>query len=121
MGVFILLNFKEARKNKGLSQADVAIALDVAVPTYNRYEKGQRECPYSTLLQLSAIFGCTIDYLLGNAPAQPAAAPTLSPAEATALKKYRQLTPAGRTQLDTYLDFLLSQEPASAIKRKTAT
>lgn len=116
-----MLNFKEARKNKGLSQADVAVALDVAVPTYNRYEKGQRECPYSTLLQLSAIFGCTIDYLLGNAPAQPAAAPTLAPAEAAALKKYRQLTPTGRTQLDTYLDFLLSQEPTSAIKRKTAT
>lgn len=119
--MFILLNFKEARKNKGLSQADVAIALDVAIPTYNRYEKGQRECSYSTLLQLSAIFGCTIDYLLGNAPAQPAAAPTLAPAEAAALKKYRQLTPTGRSQLDTYLDFLLSQESASAIKRKTAT
>lgn len=59
--------------------------------------------------------------LLGNAPAQPAAAPTLAPAEAAALKKYRQLTPAGRSQLDIYLDFLLSQEPASAIKRKTAT
>lgn len=123
--MFILLNFKEARKNKGLSQADVAIALDVAIPTYNRYEKGQRECSYSTLLQLSAIFGCTIDYLLGNAPAQTAAAPTLAhtlaPAEAAALKKYRQLTPTGRSQLDTYLDFLLSQESASAVKRKTAT
>ena len=70
---------------------------------------------------MSKLFGCTIDYLLGNAPAQTAAAPTLAPAEAAALKKYRQLTPSGRSQLDTYLDFLLSQESASAIKRKTAT
>ena len=38
-----------------------------------------------------------------------------------ALRKNRQLTPAGRSQLDTYLDFLLSQESASAVKRKTAT
>ena len=70
---------------------------------------------------MSKLFGCTIDYLRGNAPAQPATATTLAPAEAATLKKYRQLTPAGRSQLDTYLDFLLSQESASVIKRKTAT
>lgn len=118
-------NFKVARKEKEYSQEAVARMLGVTTQAYGRYENGQRECSYSTLLQLSTIFGCTIDYLLGNSPAQPASAPTLAhtlaPAEAAALKKYRQLTPAGRSQLDTYLDFLLSQESASAIKRKTAT
>ena len=114
-------NFKVARKEKEYSQEAVARMLGVTTQAYGRYENGQRECSYSTLLQLSAIFGCTIDYLLGNAPAQSAAAPTLAPAEAAALRKYRQLTPTGRSQLDTYLDFLLSQESASAIKRKTAT
>lgn len=41
--------------------------------------------------------------------------------EMTIETELEQLTPAGRSQLDTYLDFLLSQESASAVKRKTAT
>uniref|UniRef100_UPI004029C81B helix-turn-helix transcriptional regulator n=1 Tax=Mitsuokella multacida TaxID=52226 RepID=UPI004029C81B len=114
-------NFKVARKEKEYSQEAVARMLGVTTQAYGRYENGQRECSYSTLLQLSTIFGCTIDYLLGNSPAQPASAPTLTTAEAAALRKYRQLTPAGRSHLDTYLDFLLIQESASAVKRKTAT
>lgn len=117
----MLNNIRSARVSCGLTQEIVATSLKVARQTYGRYESGDRECNYETLVKLSKLFGCTIDYLLGNAPAQPAAAPALSPAEAATLKKYRQLTPAGRSQLDTYLDFLLSQESASAIKRKTAT
>lgn len=72
-------NFKVARKEKEYSQEAVARMLGVTTQAYGRYENGQRECSYSTLLQLSAIFGCTIDYLLGNAPAQPVAAPALAP------------------------------------------
>lgn len=41
--------------------------------------------------------------------------------EMTIETELEQLIPAGRSQLDTYLDFLLSQKSASAVKRKTAT
>ncbi len=54
-------------------------------------------------------------------PPLPPSTPALTPQEQDLLRKNRQLTPAGRSQLDTYLDFLLSQESASAVKRKTAT
>lgn len=56
-----------------------------------------------------------------NQPPLPPSTPALTPQEQDLLRKNRQLTPAGRSQLDTYLDFLLSQESASAVKRKTAT
>lgn len=110
---------KMLRELKGLSQADCAKALGLDRTTYVKYENGGSV--RRNVEKLARFFRVSTDYLLGNTPAQPAAAPTLAPAEAAALRKYRQLTTAGRSQLDTYLDFLLSQESASAIKQKTAT
>lgn len=59
-------NFRAARKALKLTQEDVAKALQVDRTTYVRYESGQRECSFETLLKLADYLNVSTDYLLGR-------------------------------------------------------
>lgn len=56
----------EERKNKDLSQAQLAEILGVSQQTISKYENGSREPDNATLLKLSKIFNVPTDYLLEN-------------------------------------------------------
>ena len=58
--------FKEARKDRNLTQDEVAQKLSITRQAYGRYENGERECSFDTLRKLSKIFSTSIDYLLCN-------------------------------------------------------
>lgn len=60
------MNIKDIRLRKGLSQADVAAALDVSSVVYSRYETGSRQLPIEVLIQLADVFGCSVDHILGR-------------------------------------------------------
>lgn len=53
------------RKAKGLSQFEVAKAINVTKNAITNYEAGVREPDYDTLIKLAEFFGETSDYLLG--------------------------------------------------------
>lgn len=63
-----MLNLKELRKKRKLTQADLAEVIGVSQVTMGRYETGEREMPYETLFQLADYFGVTIDEILGRTP-----------------------------------------------------
>lgn len=50
----------------GLTRQDLAKRLNISVRLLSYWENGQRECDFDTLIALSKILDCTIDYLLGN-------------------------------------------------------
>ncbi len=52
------------RKNAGMSQAELARALQVSPSAVGMYEQGRREPSAGTLVQLSKIFHVSTDYLL---------------------------------------------------------
>lgn len=56
----------EERKNKDLSQAQLAEMLGVSQQTISKYENGSREPDNATLLKLSKMFDVSTDYLLEN-------------------------------------------------------
>lgn len=56
---------KERRTQLGLTQQQVADALGVAQPVYQRFEKGIFECSYSQLAEICKLFDISADYLLG--------------------------------------------------------
>lgn len=56
---------KELRKNKNLTQQELADLINVNRVTYRNYETGLSEPKFRTLLDLSKIFNVTSDYLLG--------------------------------------------------------
>lgn len=60
------MKLKELRKNKGLSQRELAHILQVAPNTLSQWENGTRNPDPETLKQLADFFSVTIDYLLNR-------------------------------------------------------
>ena len=59
---------QELRRGAGLTQKQVADALDIHSVTYLHYEKDQREPPLELLVRMAAFFDVTTDWLLGVEP-----------------------------------------------------
>lgn len=57
---------KKLRKEKGLSQYEVARRLDLSRGQLANYEQGTREPDYETLAKLADFYECSTDYLLGR-------------------------------------------------------
>ncbi len=56
---------KALRKEKGMSQNDVANILGITRTAYTGYESG-RSMPVRKLNELSNLFGVSTDYIMGN-------------------------------------------------------
>lgn len=56
---------RELRKEKGITQKELAEQMNVAVSTVTRWELDVQEPDYLTLAKLAMYFGVSSDYLLG--------------------------------------------------------
>ena len=52
------------RREAGLSQRELAVALSVSTSAIGMYEQGRREPSVDRLIALSRLFGVSTDYLL---------------------------------------------------------
>lgn len=59
---------KKCRKDMSLSQKEFGQKIGVAESTVSLYESNKRFPDADTLKKISALFGVSLDYLLGNAP-----------------------------------------------------
>ncbi len=57
------------RREAGMSQAQLAQALQISPSAVGMYEQGRREPSADTLVELSRIFSVSVDYILTGAPA----------------------------------------------------
>lgn len=58
------MRLKELRKEKNISQLKLALDLSMNQNTISRYETGEREADYKTLIKIANYFNVSIDYLL---------------------------------------------------------
>ena len=58
------MRLKELRKNKKISQIKMAMDLNTNQNTISRYENGEREADYRTLIAIADYFNVSVDYLL---------------------------------------------------------
>jgi len=56
----------ELRKEKKLTQSDLAEVLGISRQAYSNYEAGKRQPDNETMLKLAEYFNVTVDYLLGR-------------------------------------------------------
>lgn len=89
---------KQLRKDRGLTQTEVANYLKITVSAYGNYELGQRSPTPETLLKLADFFGVTVDYLLGREDETPASVHTPTTNEQTEAERelltlFRELSP----------------------------
>ena len=58
------MRLKELRKKRHISQVKLAIMLNMNQNSISRYECGEREADYKTLIAIADFFDVSIDYLL---------------------------------------------------------
>ena len=97
------------RKEKGLSQKEVAISLGVSQALLSHYEKGVRECGLDFVVSCADYFGVTTDYLLGR---QDSKYGLINEEE-----KYRLLESAADEKIDMQLVMLCVSFFAEKVKR----
>lgn len=66
-----MANIKKWRESVGLTQLQVAKALEISNMTVSRYETGAREPRATELIRMAQLFGCTVDELLIENPTPP--------------------------------------------------
>ena len=57
---------KELRTKRHISQVKLAMDLSMNQNSISRYENGEREADYKTLMAFADYFGVSVDYLLGR-------------------------------------------------------
>lgn len=57
---------RELRHQRKISQVRLAMELNVSQNTICRYETGEREADYATLIRIADYFNVSVDYLLGR-------------------------------------------------------
>jgi transcriptional regulator with XRE-family HTH domain len=58
-------NIRQLRKQKGLTQVELAKILDCSQPIITTYENGQKKPSVSTLARLAEALGVSIDHVVG--------------------------------------------------------
>ena len=61
-----MIRLKELRRQKQISQLKLAMDLGMNQNTVSRYETGEREADYQTLIAFAEYFHVSVDYLLGR-------------------------------------------------------
>ena len=57
---------KELRQARNISQLKLALDLHMNQNSISRYENGEREADYETLLRFADYFNVSLDYLFGR-------------------------------------------------------
>jgi len=57
---------RECRKEKGLTQGQVAIYCDITEKTYQNYELSTREPRLEILIRIAEFYEVSLDYLVGR-------------------------------------------------------
>lgn len=58
------MRLKELRKSKHISQLKLSLDLNMNQNSISRYETGEREADYATLIKIADYFDVSIDFLL---------------------------------------------------------
>ena len=61
-----MFRLKELRTRHGVSQVKLAMDLGLSQNSISRYENGEREADYETLVAIADYFNVSVDYLLGR-------------------------------------------------------
>ena len=59
------MRLKQLRRQHGISQLKLAMDLGLNQNSISRYESGEREADYQTLIRLADYFNVSVDYLTG--------------------------------------------------------
>ena len=102
-------NLKKVREERKLTQQNMADLLKIQRPTYTRYENGEREPDFATLLKLSEILEVSVDYLLGKTEFPTKVDEALSTEQFALWGELHDLTDEEKKKILEFIKFTKSQ------------
>lgn len=90
---------KELRKERGVTQEDLAKFLNVKRNAISRYETDDREPDHDVLIKIAQFFNVSIDYLLGNSETNITSKALPDPDHKAILSSYDSLSDKNKAEL----------------------
>lgn len=100
---------KQLRKEKNLSQVEMANILNVHQTAISQWEQGRTTPDMQTLIKIADYFQVTVDSLLGKNSATVDSYNSLTANEKQLIKKYRLLDQHGQKAVNSVLDVELER------------
>jgi len=101
---------RKLRKERGLTQADLARQIGIQQSDLSRMEKGEYRVSLDKLFKILAVFELDLAEFFGDEPAKAAENQPLSQNDMQILHMLRELSTEGRAEVQEYLEFKLRKE-----------
>lgn len=101
---------RKLRKERGLTQADLARQIGIQQSDLSRMEKGEYRVSLDKLFKILAVFELDLADFFGDKPTEAAEQQPLSQQDMQILHMLRELSPEGRVEVQEYLEFKLRKE-----------
>lgn len=100
-----MIRLLELRKERGLSQRNIAKVFNVSQSTYNNWENSNTQPSIEQLVALARFFEVSVDYLIGNSDdiGTITMQPDITAEDKTLLGLFSSLSPAVRSSLTDFL------------------
>lgn len=102
---------RDLREDADKTQEELAEYLGTTAQYYGKYEKGEREIPFSRAIALANFYQVSLDYLAGRTNRLHDTSPHAFPSdELHILEQYAALTERNKGRLEQFLDTLCEQQ-----------
>lgn len=101
---------RDLREDSDKTQTELAEYLGTTAQYYGKYEKGERELPFSRAIQLADYYNVSLDYLAGRKNYNG----SLTPEEEELICSWRSLSERSRGKVEYLMSELAQQETKKA-------
>jgi len=101
---------RKLRKERGLTQADLARQIGIQQSDLSRMEKGEYRVSLDKLFKILAVFDLDLADFFGDKPAASDEQQPLSQQDMQVLHLLRELSPQSRAEVQEFLEFKLRKE-----------
>ncbi len=98
---------RNLREDADKTQTDIADYLGTTAQYYGKYEKGERELPFSRAILLADYYAVSLDYLAGRTDARHTPADlALTDDEVRLIRQFRRLTERNKGKAELFMEQL---------------
>lgn len=110
---------RDLREDADQTQTALAEYLGTTAQYYGKYEKGERELPFSRAIELSDYYGVSLDYLAGRTNVKQIQSDTsLTEDEIRLLEQFRKLSERNKGKAELFIEQLSDAQANDASAKK---
>ena len=116
---------RDLREDADKTQTEIAEYLETTAQYYGKYEKGEREIPFTRAIELANYYSVSLDYLAGRTNVKQIQSDTsLTEDEIKLLCQFRKLTERNKGKAELFIEQLSDaqkdDEAEKEVRRKEA-